>query len=61
MAGLRLAEHRYFEAHGARTMRDFTGSSFVDFLRVFGFGLGFILAPRYENLSFLCHRSLIYR
>ena len=42
-------------------MRDFTGSSFVDFLRVFGFGLDFIFAPRYEKLGSIYNRSLICR
>jgi len=42
-------------------MRDFTGSSLVDFLRVFGFGLDFIFAPCYEKLNFIHDRSLIRR
>ncbi len=38
-------------------MRDFKGSSLVDFLRVFGFGLDFIFAPCYEKLSSIYDRK----
>ena len=50
----RPAMARYFDAHGARTIGTFTGSSFVDFSSVFGFCFGFISVAREQSAPIRC-------